>query len=95
MDQVIPARPFLLSHSGSLRFSVPMPRAPPSGHSTHAVPLAQANPKGILNQALAWKDSIEQMTVAGWVGGSPLWVRLSMKSRVIKAAIRQKHDFRY
>lgn len=55
-----PSQPGLTySHSGSLRFSVPMPGSPLSGRWTHAMPLAQANPKGILNKALAWKDAIK------------------------------------
>ena len=39
-----------LCHSGILRFSVPMLGPLPSGHWTHALPLAQANPKGVLTK---------------------------------------------
>lgn len=56
-----PSQPGLsYSHSGILRFSVPMLGSPPSGLWTHAMPGAQVNPKGILNKALAWKDAIKQ-----------------------------------
>ena len=83
--EIGPSQPALsYCHSGILRFSVPMPGPLPSGLWTHALPFAQANPKGVLTKP--WPGRMPSNSDCALGEGSPLCICSIIKSSHEKAA---------